>query len=315
LQCSTARYHVGTQGELVMTNKVNPILAIAALALGCTCLFLWLQLGRERVRAAKAEASGTALLARMARLETSVHSSIMAATSGTSPVGSLALTAASATPAPTTMTPPLPIKPLELTPSQRRTMTRQQYGKLFRELNLSESQVERVLDVLAAQEERSRAASPQGMARPRSALDPKERERNKQELAVAIGPDNAAKLEHWQDQSIPRGELQRVRDQLENAGEPLTTEQQHALNQRLQQRPDRESPPRREPDEPQEAFQERFHEWRADSRKQLRDDVAQTLTPQQQKRFDELEEMTSAFEQQIRLPSSVSGAAGARATR
>jgi hypothetical protein len=298
-----------------MTNKVNPILAIAALVLGCTCLFLWLQLGRERERAAKAEESGTALRARMAQLETSVHSSMMAAPSGTSTVGSFALTAASATPAPTTMTPPPSIKPLELTPTQRRTMTRQQYGRLFRELNLSESQVERVLDVLAAQEERSRAASPQGLARSRLALDPKERERNEQEFAAVLGPDNAAKLERWQDQSMARSELQRVRDQLENAGEPLTTEQQNALNERLQQRPDREAPPRREPAEPQEAFQERFREWRTDSRKQLRDDVAQTLTPPQQKRFDELEEMTSAFEQQIRLPSPVLGAAGARAGR
>jgi hypothetical protein len=172
-----------------------------------------------------------------------------------------------------------------MSPKTRRTMVRMRHGRMFKQLGLSDAQVESLLDVLIAQEERAKSAG----------ADPELRARNRAELEAVVGREPAEKLDAWQQQTAARMEVRRVRDQLEEMGEPLSDAQLSRINELVHARAPA-PPPARQKDEPGEAFAERFKTWRADSREQMRGDVSSVLETRQLERYDELDDLSRTIE-------------------
>jgi hypothetical protein len=289
-------------------NKLAWLFATTTLLLAGLCLDFWMQLRHDSAQA-RAEVQLDAELRKQLegirverdRLESDVKG-LRAAQARAAPLTEPTARTNAA------LAPP-GARALELSAEHRRTMLRQRNGQLFRQLGLSDAQIEALLDVLAKQEERARAAKPGaflGAMGPSS--DPNELARNRAEIEAVVGSDKAAKLETWQKLFTARHELRRVRDQLEDVGEPLSEEQQNRLNELVQLRPRSFAPERKEGDTP-EAFMERFRSWRQDSRQQLRTEVSSVLNPRQLARYDEMDELAHAFDRTMISMPPLQGAA------
>lgn len=173
-------------------------------------------------------------------------------------------------------------------------MARMRNGKMFKQLGLSAAQEESLLDVLAAQDER---AMTMRLSDPTSRPD-ELRAKNRAEVAAVIGSEPAEKLDAWQQAQSARMEVRRVRDQLEDVGEPLSAAQLTRIEELIHARPPVPAPVRSK-DETGEAFMERFKGWRQESREQIRAEVSPVLEPRQLERFDELDDMTRSFEKNM----------------
>jgi hypothetical protein len=204
-------------------------------------------------------------------------------------------------PSPPTAAPPFALQTLpptrfEFSPSNRRASLRLHNGKIFRELGLSDAQVESLLDVLLAQQTRSAEAMKNGT--PFAGADPEARARNRAEVAAVIGNERAEQLEDWQGRAQARFELRRMRDQLEDSGEPLSDAQLKRIGELVQAQPPSLAPPRQK-DETPEAFTERYKAWRNDNREQLRKQVSTVLEPRQLARYDEMDAVSREFEKSL----------------
>ncbi|HTU57932.1 MAG TPA: hypothetical protein VMF89_05855, partial [Polyangiales bacterium] len=132
------------------------------------------------------------------------------------------------------------------------------------------------------------------------------RERNRAEVAAVIGRESAEKLDAWQQQFMVRMDMRRVRDQLDEVGEPLSAAQATRIEALMQARP-APAPPQRQKEESNEAFMNRFKSWRQESREHIRAEVSTVLEPRQLERYDELDEMSRTFEKSMSaaLPAPV----------
>lgn len=185
---------------------------------------------------------------------------------------------------------------VDLSPSARRLSLQLHSGAIFRKLGLSGSQLESLVDVLLAQQDR--AASMAG-----ASPDPDARTRNRAEIAALIGNERAQQLEDWQSRGQARFELRRMRDQLEDSGEPLSEAQIKRISELMQAQPPAPLTPRQK-DETPEAFSERFKAWRNDHREQLRNQLSSLLEPRQLERYDDMEVVSREFEKAMpmRMP-------------
>jgi hypothetical protein len=107
----------------------------------------------------------------------------------------------------------------ELSTKNRRFLVRLRNGRIFRDLGLSDAEAEALLDLLVAQEERAREQNPGFML---GSPDQELRARNRAQVEALIGRERAERLDSWQSQTLARMELRRVRDELDDLGEPLT---------------------------------------------------------------------------------------------
>ena len=286
----------------------------STLLLAASCLYLLTQprmdsalTGAAAHPDAELRSELTQLRAERDRLETDVRS-MRAAQAG--PVFAPQPTAAASPlgPAPASPPPPIVMRP-DISPKSRRTMARLRNGKMFKQLGLPDAQVESLLDVLSAQEERAMAVKPGDPS-----TDPEEvRARNHAEVAAVIGRESAEKLDAWQQQAMLRMEMRRMRDQLDDVGEPLSTAQSSRIEELMRAHPP-SPPPQRQRDEPPDAFMSRFKSWRQDSREQVRAEVSTVLEPRQLERYDELDEMSRTFEKSfaasLPAPNTASAIAG-----
>lgn len=289
-----------------MMNKPAWFFGTTSLLLGGVCVAL---LQREPAQSAKlaAQAAPDAVLqeqlaqarAERDRLET-VVSSLRAAPANA---------ALPAPPPPTAAGPlqPIAANRIDIPPATRRMSLKLLSGAIFRQLGLSEAQIESLLDVLIAQQTRMTEAKPGTLA---ANADPETRARNRAEIAAVIGNERAAQLEDWQNRTMARFELRRVRDQLEDSGEPLSDAQLKRITELVQTQPLAPLTPRQK-DETGEAFMERFRTWRSETREQLRSHVSSVLEPRQLERYDDMDAVSREFEKAMpmRVPPMLQTAA------
>ena len=185
---------------------------------------------------------------------------------------------------------------------QRKIMVRQRNGALFRELGLNEAQIEALLDVLGQQDARSpnmatRVSGPAvGRFGPAGeALSAEEQQRNRDEIAAVIGQDKATQFENLKKTLPARNELMWMRNELEQAGEPVSEEQQRQLLAIIGKRETQGPPARVEGESPEDSMA-RYRQWRRERSESLRQDAASVLTPEQVKRLEESDSLRSSME-------------------
>lgn len=194
---------------------------------------------------------------------------------------------------------------------QREILSRGRFGWMFRELELPAEQAETLLRVLATQEERAADASrTTASAAERSRLVAAQKELDQAEIQAVLGTDKAAKLERLKEAQSARAELRRVRDDLEDMGEPLSETQYAALASAARARP-LSPPPARVAGEPPDDGVERLRTWFSERDRKILDDAAAVLTPEQQQRLEERQSLTRAMS--LSRPAMYAGAGQAGA--
>jgi hypothetical protein len=184
----------------------------------------------------------------------------------------------------------------QLSAEQRKTMVRHRYGALLRELALSPSQRESLLNVLSEQQARSAFVPRRDSGSAQAAAAAASREQH--EIAAAIGDEKAAAFEQLKDTMSVREELRSVRDQLEEAGEPMTAEQYRALIGAMTAL-GLERPPHPGEATSREEAAELYRNWVTDRDEMLRESAAKTLEPAQLKMLDEGQELREAMRPQL----------------
>lgn len=197
----------------------------------------------------------------------------------------------------------------QLSPQQRKTMARHQYGALLQELALPPGQAERLLELLGEQQTQRR---PVGVRRDRAgaAQDSEDAARREQaEIAAVIGEEKAAAFEQLRETLPLRSELRKVRDQLEDVGDPMTPEQHRALLATLTSG-GLARPPSPGEGESMEESAQLYGDWVSDRDDLMRESAAKILSPTQLKTLEETRQLNDAM--RPRLGAST-GAAAARA--
>jgi hypothetical protein len=309
-------------------RRVTILLAVVATVLLAISGYLLSELRSERGRASADAHGATTLRADLARLvetrerlENEVQTLRVAnanACRDLAGAGGTGATTAAAIPGrvlPSSM--PGGWRPPELSAEQRKSMSRSKYGALFRELALSEQQIDALLPVLAAQDQaEGQRRMHNGPGADAQTPDP---ERNRAEIAAVVGADKAAQFETLKKSLPARSQLAMLRMNLDQSGEPMTEEQRQKLLAIMTARePVPMPPPLRVDGESGEQSFLRFRDWQQDRDRQMREDAASVLTPQQQKRLDEINAVQaamrpatmSAFGSGVGLVGS--GAAGSR---
>ena len=180
-------------------------------------------------------------------------------------------------------------------------MTRHQYRRVFREIGLTESEIEATLNVMEQQAERSRKLSGAAASASPPTDDP---QRELAELAAALGPEKAERFMAQKKLMPARGQLSMLRSQLDEGGEPLSAEQQQALLGKLSER-ERGPFPKSVPGEDPQQISARFQSYMRERDRDLRDLAAPILSPKQR----ELMEEELKFQEAVRPQISFSGAA------
>jgi hypothetical protein len=175
-------------------------------------------------------------------------------------------------------------------PEHQHALVRERYGALFHELSLSDSQVDALMPVLAAQDERTRSPFEDF-----AALDPQEARAREREIASVLGAEKSAQFTELRRTMPARMEISMLDMQLDRAGVPVSEEQKQRLMAAMKDlslpefpRPDPEAPPR-------EGL-ERFRAWRTARAKLVRDAAAPVLTATQLRRLDEHESLQAAMQ-------------------
>jgi hypothetical protein len=199
----------------------------------------------------------------------------------------------------------------KLSLEQREIMSRGRFGWMIRELELPEERAETLLRVLATQEDRAAEASrTNATAAERARLASAQRELDRAEIEAVIGPDKAAKLDSLKEAQSARAELRRVRDELEDMGEPLSDSQYATLVSAMRSRPS-SPPPARVAGESADDGVERLRSWFDERDRKLLDEAAAVLTPEQQQRLEERQSLTRALS--LSRPAMYAGAGQAGA--
>jgi hypothetical protein len=187
----------------------------------------------------------------------------------------------------------------QLSSEQRKTMVRHQYGELLRELALSPVQAERLMHALSEQEARNPLMA-RGMLSGATGDDEAALDRQRAEITAAIGEEKAAAFEELREMLPVRSEVRRVRDQLEEAGEPVTSEQYRALMSAMKGTVSPQRPPSSAASESWEETAEAYHDWMNERDDMFRESAAKILSPTQLKTLDEGQELREAMRLQFR---------------
>jgi uncharacterized protein YjiS (DUF1127 family) len=278
-------------------RQLTLMLAASTLILALTSLYLYRQLSAARALARKDDAHERSLGDQVARLEDirdGLETDLRAARSAPSreaPMPAQPIQAAPPRAAESWGTPNW--RPSARSREQLRIMTRHQYKRVFRELGLSESEMEAASDVLEQQAERSRKLiGRDGSENPAPPNDP---QRDQAELAGVLGQDKAERFMAQKKLMPARSQLSLLRSQLEEGGEPLSAEQQQALLGKLSER----EPPQFPRNVPGEDPSARFQAFMRDRDRGLRDVAAPVLTPKQRELMEEESKFQDATRSQI----------------
>jgi hypothetical protein len=299
-------------------DKLSKLHAMITAGLCATSVYLMLELGSARERAQAEAKRASALQAELARvvvvrerLEKDVQAlRIASATAyrdpatGTTPGANDNATRPPGGPSPGAVLPGW--RAPEFSTEQRSLMARQRYGALFRELALSEAQIDALVPVLAAQDQSAWGRAPSGRIAESTPADPA---RNRAEIAAILGPQKSAQFETLKKSLPARSQLAIARMQLEQVGEPMNDAQRDKLFAIMSAREPLPPPLPVEGQSSEQNF-EQFRSWQAERDRLFREDAASVLTPEQKK---SLEENASLQASMRMLPGGIMGAAGSRA--
>jgi hypothetical protein len=186
--------------------------------------------------------------------------------------------------------------------AQRARMILQQQGALIQALELAPEDQERMLNVLSEQEQRRQPGGPD------ATLDEVTlRQREDAELSRAIGRDKAEQFAQLRAAEPARQELKRVRDRLEEAGAPLTLEQQRAIASLMTGVPIQS--PRPVPGEPWDQAVNRFRTWASERDRTFREHAAGILSATQVKTLEDAAELREAQMPRLRAVATAQSAA------
>jgi hypothetical protein len=166
-----------------------------------------------------------------------------------------------------------------LTPEQRRALARQRYGGLIRELALAPDGTARLLEALSQPDVTHEA------------------------IVAAIGDRDAARFEALKASLPARQELRRLRDQLEDIGEPLSEEQYRALIRAVSAQSG-EKPSRPPQGESAQDSLELYRDWLSEREHTLHADAAKVLTSSQLSALDESQAVREAMRPTLRSSST-----------
>jgi len=186
--------------------------------------------------------------------------------------------------------------------TQRARLILQQQGALIKALELSPEDEQRMLSVLSELEQRRQLAGPDAMVD-----EVQLSQREDAELSRAIGREKAEQFAQLKAAEPGRQELKRVRDRLEQAGEPMTLEQQRALASVMSAVP-LESPSAI-PGEPFEQAVDRFRTWVGERDRTFREQAAGILSPRQAKTLEDAAELREAQQPLLRAGAPTRSAA------
>lgn len=285
-----------------MARRLNLVLGLTTALFGACSLYLLVRLQQKD---ACPEADHSALTAQLARseearkrLELQLSEPRGLAASGGAGNGP-------PTPGPSRSSSPSTWRPPELTPEVRALMIRQQYRQVFRELALSDPQVDALVPVLV---EQSARRGP--WATSANSANPQTPERDLAEVSAVLGPDKGAQFEQARKTMPARSQLNLIRRQLDEAGEPLRDDQSERLLA-IMTAHQPQQPPQQAQGESAEQNMERFRTWQAQRDKQFREEADPILTPGQRRQLDEQATIRAAMS--AGFPSML-GAAGAPAS-
>jgi hypothetical protein len=191
----------------------------------------------------------------------------------------------------------------ELSTENRQIQTLHRFGELFRELGLSEAEIDALVPILSRQ--RTPSSVPLGSALDRApGAASAELERNRTEVGAVIGLQKAVEFETLVKQLPARSQLRALRSQLEQTGEPLSAEQQTQVLAALTHSPSER--PRSGQETPEETAN-RMQAWRHDRDEKLRQVAAPYLSSAQMKRLEESDSLQTAYESMRSTARSLSG--------
>jgi hypothetical protein len=169
----------------------------------------------------------------------------------------------------------------EMTEEQRLGLTRRRYRSLFRELALSDAEVEAILPVLVKQDLRANKPLPK-----EPTGHPPDPQRDQDELATLLGAEKAASFTALRKLEPARSAVSMLRLRLEDSGDPLSPEQQKALLGIVASKSADPAPLRVEGDNPQRSM-ERMGTWMREREQRVREDAAPVLTAAQRQLLEE----------------------------
>jgi hypothetical protein len=178
----------------------------------------------------------------------------------------------------------------EMTEELRLAVTRRRYRSLFRELALSDAEVESILPVLVAQDLRANKPLPKELAMQ------EEPQRTQSELAAVLGAEKAQRFTALRLLQPARSQVNMLRQRLEDSGDPLTADQQQALTKILANKTAEPTPQRSGGDDPRQSMDQMAAKMRERDQR-LRQDAAPVLTAAQRQSLDE----DIAFQDTMRL--------------
>jgi hypothetical protein len=275
-------------------RHITTLLALSTLILAITTAYLYQQLTAARDRALHEVAGANILRAQVTRLESDREEleSDLRAVRHTSTAGPTVAVELSGGPRATPQVLPaagMPRAP-EMTEEQRLAVTRRRYRSLFRELALSDAEVESILPVLVAQDLRANKPLPKELA------SQEEPQRNQSELAAVLGAEKAQRFTALRLLQPARSQVSMLRQRLEDSGDPLTADQQQALIKILANKTAEPTPQRSGGDDPRQSMDQMAAKMRERDQR-LRQDAAPVLTVAQRQSLDE----DIAFQDTMRL--------------
>jgi hypothetical protein len=276
-------------------RRITTLFAVSTLILAITSAYLYLQLTAERARAHRDAATADDLHGRVARLE-QIRAGLETALRQLSP-GQHLTAAPPISPNPEQ---PLPATPsiasdparetlhasmppvTEITEEKRLWLTRRFNKSIFRELALSNAEVEALLPVLAQQDLRAAKPLPKGLA----GQPQQESQRAQSELAAVLGAEKAERFTALQKLRPARSVISTLRRRLDDSGEPLSAVQQEALLGIMASTSAELAPRSVEGDDPQQSLQQ-LNTWTHERDQRLRHAAAPALTAAQRQLLEE----------------------------
>lgn len=316
-----------------------PILVVATTSLAVASVQFANQASGQRKRAdaevqlrQKQDARVVELERRSARLEQELASVRAQNTAAPPPLAAAATRAANARPAPTAtfavaetsaagMPPPQPFGirgrgPMDseagrnFMRSRMKSSVRRMYGDAGQAMGLSAEKSSQLLDLLAEQQTRNfgniRDRVPEGQTIQQHMQD--QQKKNNDEIVALIGQDKASDWAAYQKSLPDRAQLGVVRDQLDQAGVPMTDSQRTQMLAAITEESQRLPRPTMGSGLPPEEAMTQMNQWQTEYDKALLDRAKQVLNTDQYNAYKEFQDWQT--EMRANLPRGPNGMPG-----
>jgi hypothetical protein len=199
--------------------------------------------------------------------------------------------------------------------TQMRGSIRRLYQDVGRDLNLSQEQANKLIELMADQQTRqfdTRRQPPADRAAARQTWQQLQEQNNK-EVAALLGESRMAEWKAYQQTLPQRSQVDAMGQQLENAGVPLSSDQRTQLVAALVEEAQLNPRPTFAAGLPQEEFAKQYNEWQDAYDKSVSERAKQVLSSDQYQRYSDYTEWMAEMRKNLptRAFRSSNGAAPA----